>query len=62
MPKYRYVGEVATQVSVGDKRVPLAPGDFINLSDNDLKHEDNEVVKNNLLTVSPEKAKGGESG
>jgi hypothetical protein len=37
MPEYRYVGTVAREVQVGDKSVPLAPGDFITLSKDEFK-------------------------
>jgi hypothetical protein len=32
MPNYRYVGAAAVFVEVGDRQVPLAPGDFVTLS------------------------------
>jgi hypothetical protein len=32
MPNYRYVGAAAVFVEVGDKQVPVAPGDYVTMS------------------------------
>jgi hypothetical protein len=32
MPKYRYVGTVASEVAIGDNIVPIGPGDFVTMS------------------------------
>ena len=32
MPEYRYVGAVAGTAEIGDKLVPVAPGDFVEMS------------------------------
>lgn len=37
MPKYRYTGTHADEIAIGDKIVPVAPGDFVTLSADDYK-------------------------
>ena len=59
MAKLRFVGMYAKHVKIGDKSVPIGPGDFIELSAADEKHEDNAELMNELIPV-PSKAKGGE--
>lgn len=51
--QYRFVGSHAEEIAVGDKRVPVGPGDFVNLSDDDLKQEGNAVLieSNTLVTT-----------
>lgn len=53
MGKYRHVGDHAVNVNVGDKTVPLAPGDFVTLSSADEKDEYNQSL--GLMQVSGEK-------
>lgn len=57
MSNYRFVGEYAKFARVGDNVVPLAPGDFVELSAADEKHEDNAELMSDLLA---DKAKGGD--
>jgi len=53
MPKYRHVGAHSVEAYQGDKCVMLAPGDFITLSAEDEKNEDNEAL--DLLLVDDKK-------
>lgn len=39
--KHRFVGMHADTVYKGDNAVPVAPGDFVTLSDKDMENEDN---------------------
>lgn len=52
---FRYVGSHAVEVYKGDKAVMLAPGDFIDLSAEDQKRDENEGVE-----LIPAKEGGGE--
>lgn len=52
MPKYRYVGTVASEVAIGDTIVPIGPGDFVTMSAEEA--EESELA---LLEVD-EKAAG----
>lgn len=54
MPKYRYVGTVAREVQVGDKVIPVGPGDFVTMSAEQLK----EAEENGLRFI--EEKKGGD--
>jgi len=53
VPKYRFVGTHASEAYKGDKCVMLAPGDFVELSAEDMKNELNKEL--DLLEVE----KGG---
>lgn len=57
---HRWTGNHAQEVSVGDKRVMLAPGDFVTLSKDDAANPDNaELVESGLLmTLSNVKSDG----
>lgn len=47
MPEYRYVGTVAREVEIGDKAVPLSPGDFVTLN----KDEFTKATENGLQLI-----------
>lgn len=44
MSSHRYTGEYAGTVMVGESTVPVAPGDFVELSKDDLENEDNAML------------------
>jgi hypothetical protein len=50
--KYRYTGEHAQEITIGENRVMVAPGAFVDLSDDDV--EANHVVFNDGLLVNVE--------
>lgn len=56
MPKYRFVGDHPEEVYKGDKCVMMAPGEFIELSAEDMKRDENDGIA--LIPVS-EKKEGG---
>lgn len=63
MTEYRWIGNHAEQISIGDKRVPVAPGDFVELSTADAESSDNSIwLESGLLLVTGTAAKkeGGE--
>lgn len=41
MTKFRYFGDHPDHIQVGDKSIPVSPGDFVDLSDDDVKDPDN---------------------
>lgn len=47
--EYRFMGSHADEVAVGDKRVPVAPGDFVILDDSDLGGDNQRFFDENLL-------------
>lgn len=56
MPKYRYVGTVAKDVAIGDKRVPLGPGDFITMS----AEQHDAAVEEGLQFMKADGKEGGD--
>lgn len=45
MPKYRYVGTVAREAELGDKRPMLEPGEFVTMSAEQYKTNDENGLK-----------------
>jgi hypothetical protein len=58
MPNYRYVGAAAVFVEVGDRQVPLAPGDYVEMSSEEFQTATANGL--NLLEVKPSDAKAAE--
>ena len=56
MSSYRYTGEYAGTVMVGENSVPVAPGDFVELSKDDLENEDNAVLIDEELLLDVKEA------
>lgn len=42
--QFRYVGRTANTIEVGDKLVPVGPGDMVKLSDKDLDNSHNQSL------------------
>lgn len=60
---HRWTGNHPQEVSVGDKRVWLAEGDFVKLSKDDLNSNDNaHVIKSGFLLDLGAAAKSQEGG
>lgn len=59
MTKFRQVANVPVEVEQGDKRVQLAPGEFIDLTADEAKADSNVALVENgrLLEVTAEKGK-----
>jgi hypothetical protein len=55
MAKYRYVGTHPVEVVKGDKVVPLGPGEFVDLSAEEAKDEQNEHVMDDMIEVGGKK-------
>jgi hypothetical protein len=55
MGNYRYVGTHPVEVVKGDKVVPVGPGEFVELSAEEAKSEDNADVMENMLEVGGKK-------
>lgn len=63
MPQYRYVGDVANTVVAGERTIPVGPGDFVDLTDEEYSSEDNETLRsNNALLEVTGAAKASTSG
>lgn len=41
MTNYRYMGSHAYEVTSGDERIPVGPGEFVILSSDDVEHVNN---------------------
>jgi len=56
---HRWTGSGAVEVASGDKRVWLAPGDFVALKKEDLENPDNAAVveSGGLMELSADKGK-----
>jgi hypothetical protein len=61
MAKYRHVGAHPDEVSVGNKRVMLGPGEFIDLKAEDVD-KNKALVEDGVLIAASAKGGGGESG
>jgi hypothetical protein len=55
MTTYRYIGYYASEVLVGEKSVPVAPGDFVDLSEEDVSNAENAwmVGEGALISTEP---------
>jgi len=51
MAEYRYVGAAPTEVAVGDARVPVGPGDFVDLDDSGVEDNKAMVDSGDLIAV-----------
>lgn len=54
MPKYRYVGDHADTVQKGDTAIPVAPGDYVELTKKEAEEDDH----NKELALIPAEGKG----
>lgn len=59
MAKYRYVGNAAAEVAVGDKRVPVGMGDFVEFGDKDEEANQHLIDEGSLMLIEEAK-KGGD--
>jgi hypothetical protein len=53
--QYRYIGYYASEIIIGDKTVPVAPGDFVDLSEEDLGNIANNwmLSEGSLISTQP---------
>ena len=61
MPKYRYVGDHAAEFYSGDACIMVGPGEYIELSDEDLKDPTNKEAADNGFLIPAEEKTGGKS-
>lgn len=62
MAQYRYVGNHAVELQVGDKRPWLAPGDFVELDSNELTDESKDLIANGVMFEIKAKDLGNQKG
>lgn len=58
---HRFVGNHADFVQVGDKTVPVAPGDFVSLTKKDLEDPSLKAMIDDGTLVALSEMKGGET-
>lgn len=55
LKEYRMIGAHPYEVHVGDKVIMCAPGEFVELSEDDIKQEDNKNLKDLGILIDTEK-------